>query len=142
MRWERASEENNVVTRERATQVQEGTAKELCRDCTAWYNLVAFWKPGCTYVLTQNACALYCRVQDAPCNGCKPDSEGSWAIGMLRGPSPLHLLPIEASSAPINTHVSWPVANPVVTCACQPEASNFVADPFLFQHVDGKLYML
>lgn len=104
---------------------------------------VVYLRPCCISLLTwAHEIALYWRVQDAPCNGCKPDPEGSWAIGMLRGPSPFNLSPIEASSAPMNTHVSWPVANPVITCACQPEASNFVADPFLFQHVDGKLYML
>ena len=33
---------------------------------------------------------------------------------------------------------AWPVANPVVTCASLSHSgfpSNFVADPFLFQHV-------
>eukprot|EP00884_Botryococcus_braunii_P015683 jgi/Botrbrau1/2799/Bobra.0125s0011.2 len=78
---------------------------------------------------------------DGRCSGCRPDSEGSWSIGILRGPSPFELVPIEESPSRFNSRTSWPVANPVVTCASQPESSNFVADPFLFQHSDRRLYM-
>nr|CAD1841798.1 unnamed protein product [Ananas comosus var. bracteatus] len=68
--------------------------------------------------------------------GCRPDGEGSWAIGVFFGDSPFSLEPIELQwNEWRNESAAWPAANPVVTCASVSEAgfpSNFVADPFLF----------
>ncbi|XP_076940683.1 glucosamine inositolphosphorylceramide transferase 1-like [Bidens hawaiensis] len=68
-------------------------------------------------------------------SGCRPDSEGSWAIGVFYGDSPFTLKPIEAMNVWENTSAAWPVANPVVTCGSVTDSgfpSNFVADPFLY----------
>eukprot|EP00887_Chlorella_sp_A99_P007508 scaffold2.g7508.t1 len=72
---------------------------------------------------------------------CQLDNEGSWSIGIFKGPSPFEMQPLEAASPRQDTAVAWPVANPVLTCASVTDShSNFVADPFLWHH-DGKLYM-
>lgn len=39
---------------------------------------------------------------------CRPDGEGTWAIGIFRGPSPLNLTPAAGMAAD---------ANPILTCA-------------------------
>lgn len=40
---------------------------------------------------------------------------------------------MEHVSPPVNSGVSWPVANPILTCAeVSDSPSNFVADPFLW----------
>ncbi|XP_076898163.1 glucosamine inositolphosphorylceramide transferase 1-like [Bidens hawaiensis] len=68
-------------------------------------------------------------------SGCRPDSEGSWAIGMFYGDSPFTLKPIEAMNVWENKSAAWPVANPIVTCGSVTDSgfpSNFVADPFLY----------
>ncbi|KAJ4787408.1 Glycosyltransferase family protein 64 protein C5 [Rhynchospora pubera] len=76
--------------------------------------------------------------------GCRPDSEGSWSIGIYYGKSPLSLSPIELQQNRINANSSaWPVANPVLTCKTLSVVgypSNFVADPFLYVQ-DNNLYM-
>ncbi|OAY79067.1 Glycosyltransferase family protein 64 protein C5 [Ananas comosus] len=81
---------------------------------------------------------------DPPLVGCRPDSEGSWSIGIYYGKSPLELSPIELQENRSNGNSSaWPVANPVLTCASASMAgypSNFVADPFLYIQ-DYTLYM-
>ncbi|XP_072968911.1 glucosamine inositolphosphorylceramide transferase 1-like isoform X1 [Typha angustifolia] len=76
------------------------------------------------------------RHSDSPIFGCRPDSEGSWSIGIYYGKSPFSLSPIELQENRSNGNSSaWPVANPVLTCASPSKAgypSNFVADPFLY----------
>ncbi|XP_042018054.1 glucosamine inositolphosphorylceramide transferase 1-like [Salvia splendens] len=72
-------------------------------------------------------------------HGCEEDNEGSWAIGVYYGDSPFSLKPIEEMNIWKEKSAAWPVANPVVTCASLSHSgfpSNFVADPFLFQHGD------
>nr|XP_010925017.1 glucosamine inositolphosphorylceramide transferase 1 [Elaeis guineensis] len=67
--------------------------------------------------------------------GCRPDSEGSWSIGIYYGKSPFSLSPIELENRSNGNSSAWPVANPVLTCASASNAgypSNFVADPFLY----------
>ncbi|XP_058073903.1 glucosamine inositolphosphorylceramide transferase 1-like [Magnolia sinica] len=75
--------------------------------------------------------------------GCRPDSEGSWSIGVFYGKSPFSLSPIELENRKDDSSSAWPVANPVFTCASVMDAgypSNFVADPFLY--IQGyNLYM-
>jgi hypothetical protein len=52
-------------------------------------------------------------------------AQGSWAIGIFRGPSPLNLTPAITGTGASS-------GNPALTCASvTDEASNFVADPFL-----------
>ncbi|XP_051130888.1 glucosamine inositolphosphorylceramide transferase 1-like [Andrographis paniculata] len=70
---------------------------------------------------------------------CREDNEGSWAIGVFYGDSPLSLKPIEAMNIWNNKTAAWPVANPVITCASIPDdtfPSNFVADPSLYLQGD------
>ncbi|KAJ7268242.1 hypothetical protein O6H91_Y399300 [Diphasiastrum complanatum] len=67
--------------------------------------------------------------------GCQPDSEGSWAIGIYRGPNPFALKALEMVDEHVDRSSAWPVANPVLTCASvldESYPSNFVADPFLY----------
>lgn len=74
-------------------------------------------------------------TSDLVSTGCHPDGEGSWSIGIFFGKSPFSLAPIELSNRSNEKSSSWPVANPVLTCASVSSAgypSNFVADPFLF----------
>ncbi|EPS72158.1 hypothetical protein M569_02599, partial [Genlisea aurea] len=71
--------------------------------------------------------------------GCQEDDEGSWAVGVFYGDSPLSLKPIEDMNVWNNETAAWPVANPVLTCASLSDAgfpSNFVADPFLYVQGD------
>lgn len=52
--------------------------------------------------------------------------QGSWSIGIFKGPSPFELVPLEAASPRQDTAVAWPAANPVLTCASVTDApSNF-----------------
>lgn len=52
--------------------------------------------------------------------------QGSWSIGIFKGPSPLDLLPLERYEPRQDTRVAWPVANPVLTCASVGDSpSNF-----------------
>lgn len=52
--------------------------------------------------------------------------QGSWAIGLFRGPSPLNLTPVERVQPRVDGHAAWPLANPVLTCASVTDApSNF-----------------
>uniref|UniRef100_I1PXH2 Glucosamine inositolphosphorylceramide transferase 1 n=2 Tax=Oryza glaberrima TaxID=4538 RepID=I1PXH2_ORYGL len=79
------------------------------------------------------------RLPDSRAVGCLPDGEGSWAIGMYYGKSPLELRPIELKGRSNGNSSAWPVANPVLTCATPTEGgypSNFVADPFLYVQGD------
>ncbi|KAI7844140.1 hypothetical protein COHA_002275 [Chlorella ohadii] len=63
--------------------------------------------------------------------------QGSWSIGIFRGPSPLQLQPLDDTKQGRSSSA----ANPVLTCASVTgPPSNFVADPFLLQR-DGKLYL-
>lgn len=78
------------------------------------------------------------RLPDSQALGCRPDGEGSWAIGVFYGSSPFDLRPIELEGKSSANGSAWPVANPVLTCASATEAgypSNFVADPFLYLQV-------
>lgn len=78
------------------------------------------------------------RLPDSGAVGCRPDGEGSWAVGMFYGSSPLALRPIELEGRSNGNSSAWPVANPVLTCGTATEAgypSNFVADPFLYVEV-------
>lgn len=138
------------------------------------------WSPAALFLLVATATAavvggLYFRVvvasfrlPDSSAVGCRPDGEGSWAVGVFYGSSPLQLRPIELGSAwrqraPFvccvdllmlrcllfcnlveqegksnGSSSTWPVANPVLTCATTTEArypSNFVTDPFLYVEV-------
>ncbi|CAH2074162.1 unnamed protein product [Thlaspi arvense] len=71
--------------------------------------------------------------------GCREDNEGSWSIGIFYGDSPFSLKPIETINVWRNESASWPVANPVLTCASLTNSgfpSNFVADPFLYVQGD------
>ncbi|KAG1346344.1 glucosamine inositolphosphorylceramide transferase 1 [Cocos nucifera] len=75
------------------------------------------------------------RRSDPAAAGCRPDSEGSWSIGVYYGKSPFSLSPIELESRSNRNSSAWPVANPVLTCASASNAgypSNFLADPFLY----------
>ncbi|KAK3134962.1 hypothetical protein QOZ80_5BG0412950 [Eleusine coracana subsp. coracana] len=79
------------------------------------------------------------RLPDSGAVGCRPDGEGSWAIGVFYGKSPLELRAIELEGKSNGNSSAWPVANPVLTCATPTEAgfpSNFVADPFLYVEGD------
>ncbi|KAF6985890.1 hypothetical protein CFC21_003704 [Triticum aestivum] len=79
------------------------------------------------------------RLPDSQALGCRPDGEGSWAIGVFYGSSPFHLRPIELEGRSSANGSAWPVANPVLTCASATDAgypSNFVADPFLYLQGD------
>ncbi|KAJ1263842.1 hypothetical protein BS78_09G217900 [Paspalum vaginatum] len=79
------------------------------------------------------------RLPDSGAAGCRPDGEGSWAVGMFYGNSPFELRPIELEGRSNGNSSAWPVANPVLTCATPTEAghpSNFVADPFLYVEGD------
>lgn len=52
--------------------------------------------------------------------------QGSWSIGVFKGPSPLDLVPLERHEPRQDTRVAWPVANPVLTCASVGDSpSNF-----------------
>lgn len=44
-------------------------------------------------------------------------AQGSWSIGLFRGPSPLNLTPVESWSPSLNGSAAWPLANPIFTCA-------------------------
>ncbi|VFQ63432.1 unnamed protein product [Cuscuta campestris] len=81
------------------------------------------------FLLTANAHASLSPM------GCREDNEGSWAIGVFYGDSPLSLRPIEDMNISSAKAAAWPVANPVFTCASASQSgfpSNFVADPFLY----------
>lgn len=66
--------------------------------------------------LPTHLCPLPCPVQ------------GSWSIGLFRGPSPLNLTPIEHTVPRLDGHTAWPLANPILTCASVTDApSNFGA---------------
>ncbi|CAD5182161.1 unnamed protein product [Musa acuminata subsp. malaccensis] len=76
-------------------------------------------------------------------DGCGPDSEGSWSIGVFYGSSPFSLSPIELHGSNKSNNSAWPIANPVLTCASPSNAgypTNFVADPFLYVQ-DSILYL-
>ena len=52
--------------------------------------------------------------------------QGSWAIGLFRGPSPLNLTPAERWAPRLDGPAAWPAANPVLSCAeVASPASNF-----------------
>eukprot|EP00250_Pteridium_aquilinum_P002465 c12685_g2_i1 orf=769-3075(+) len=78
-----------------------------------------------------------------PFSGCQDDNEGSWAVGMYFGSDPFSLRPIEQGNFRYDEASSWPVANPVLTCASASRPShpsNFVSDPFLYLQ-GTKLYV-
>ncbi|XP_047954608.1 glucosamine inositolphosphorylceramide transferase 1 isoform X2 [Salvia hispanica] len=97
-----------------------------------------------SFVVLGSIGGLYARFMVAAnvrgaAHGCEEDNEGSWAIGVYYGDSPFSLKPIEEMNIWKEKSAAWPVANPVVTCASLSHSgfpSNFVADPFLFQHGD------
>ncbi|KAG6528518.1 glucosamine inositolphosphorylceramide transferase 1-like [Zingiber officinale] len=83
------------------------------------------------------------RTPDPALVGCRPDSEGSWSVGVFYGKSPFSLSPIELHGSSNPNSSAWPIANPVLTCAAPSSAgypSNFVADPFLYLQ-DSVLYL-
>ncbi|CAL9107483.1 unnamed protein product [Musa textilis] len=83
------------------------------------------------------------RRSDPTLVGCRPDSEGSWSVGVYYGKSPFSLSPIELHGSSNANNSAWPIANPVLTCASPSRAgypSNFVADPFLYVQ-DSVLYL-
>ncbi|KAL4451194.1 hypothetical protein ABPG77_009266 [Micractinium sp. CCAP 211/92] len=93
------------------------------------------------YTLLEASLCIWWSLQLSTVGPCQRDNEGSWSIGIFKGPSPLDLLPLERYEPRQDTHVAWPVANPVLTCASVGDSpSNFVADPFLLRRGD-KLYM-
>lgn len=60
--------------------------------------------------------------------------QGSWAVGLFRGPSPLNLTPIELDPALAlkRRAAGLPPRNPILSCSSVTDApSNFVADPFV-----------
>lgn len=62
---------------------------------------------------------------------------------MFKGPSPLNLTPIEHLTPLVNSSVSWPVSNPILTCAEVTDSpSNFVADPFLWVDKSTQVWYL
>lgn len=93
------------------------------------------------YTLLEAGLGVWWFLQLGTVGPCQKDNEGSWSIGIFKGPSPLQLQPLELHEPRQDTSVAWPVANPVLTCASVGDSpSNFVADPFLLQR-DQKLYM-
>ncbi|CAM8958052.1 unnamed protein product [Rhodiola kirilowii] len=76
-------------------------------------------------------------------SACLEDNEGSWSIGVFYGDSPFDLRPLEDMNVWRNESATWPVANPVLSCASVSEVgvpSKFVADPCIYVQGDT-LYM-
>ncbi|KAL4447827.1 hypothetical protein ABPG75_005046 [Micractinium tetrahymenae] len=114
----------------------------------AWRTAIAFSVLAITCWIVLDALSIVVAVLRAS-GPCQPDNEGSWAIGLFHGPSPLDLAPypqqaaqqssarasIAAAARPAPAQLP---ANPILTCASLAyPPSNFVADPFLWLGSSG-----